>query len=69
MKVMQADLIRADNSAITTTAWIECRPKLKEGVRIRLKGYDADESVWWVVKTLYTGKVRESTEIDTDWGF
>lgn len=66
MKVQQADLVRVDNTNTRTTAWIEKVSKLKEGVKVRLKGSDADPSVWWRVAKLYD-TVRESQDIHSDW--
>lgn len=65
MKVMQADLIREDNPNVQTTVWVECKPKLRENVKIKLKNKDKDED-WWIVKTLYP-TVRESSELHDDW--
>jgi hypothetical protein len=66
MKVIQAELIRVDNEGIKTVAWIEIKKKLKESVKIRLKGSDVDESVWWRVNKLYES-IRESESIHKDW--
>lgn len=66
MKVIQAELIQVDNEGIKTVVWIEVVKKLKEGVKIRLKGSDVDESVWWRVNKLYEG-IKESESIHRDW--
>lgn len=62
MKVQQASLVKVGAENIQTTAWIEKVPKLKEGVKVKLKGQED----WWLVKKLYEG-VRESADLNQDW--
>lgn len=45
MKVQQADLVKVGETNIRMTVWVEKVSRLKEGVKIRLKGQDADPSV------------------------
>jgi len=62
MKVQQANLVKVSDENIQTTAWVEKVPKLKEGVRVRLKGQDD----WWLVKKLYEG-IKDSSDLDREW--
>jgi len=66
MKVQQAELVREDNSGVRFTVWIEKVSKLKEGVKVRLKGHDVDPDVWWRVAKLYE-LVRDSQDFHSDW--
>lgn len=62
-KIIQVSLRNDNSPEELLTTWVDKRPGLKEGMKIRLKDHERPEE-WWRVETIYH---LERDGQDFDW--